>query len=425
MAYSELVKNFNKIRDYMREFYVYGFKSRDEYNSKSARSYDDERRRLESWLGDYMQFRKSAEGKNVFISIDSRLSRHNPLYRAWKTKSFTDGDIMLHFILLDILYDENVSLSLGRITEKIDEYLSHFKKPRMFDESTVRKKLKEYVGEGIIIAGKRGKSVYYRRASQGHIPGKDVLDYYSETAPCGVIGSFLLDRYRYEESAGGAHNAACSASDNRDDFAFKHHYITDALDSDILCTIFAAIREKREVTVETINRGSNHITEKCVLPLQVMYSVQNGRQYVMSYMPRYRRIMAFRTDNIISVKPGDVSDKFDELRATLNNMRRNMWGVSTQSFSGSRLEHVEFTIRYADDEQYIRRRLEREKRIGRVEITGTNTCRFSADVYDTSELIPWIRTFICRIEHISFSNKQLEQQFRDDMNAMYEMYGID
>lgn len=42
MAYSELVKNFNKIRDYMREFYVYGFKSRDEFTKKSARSYDDE-----------------------------------------------------------------------------------------------------------------------------------------------------------------------------------------------------------------------------------------------------------------------------------------------------------------------------------------------------------------------------------------------
>lgn len=191
MAYSELVKTSTESVIICVD--VYGFKSRDEYNSKSARSYDDERRRLESWLGDYMQFRKSAEGKNVFISIDSRMSRHNPLYRAWKTKSFTDGDITLHFILFDILYDEKVCLSLGEITEKIDEYLAHFKKPRMFDESTVRKKLKEYVGEGIIIAGKRGKSVYYRRASQGHILGKDVLDYYSETAPCGVIGSFLDD----------------------------------------------------------------------------------------------------------------------------------------------------------------------------------------------------------------------------------------
>ena len=54
MAYSELVKNFNNIRDYMREFYVYGFKSRDEFTKKSARSYDDERRRVASWLGDYI-----------------------------------------------------------------------------------------------------------------------------------------------------------------------------------------------------------------------------------------------------------------------------------------------------------------------------------------------------------------------------------
>ena len=30
MAYSELIKNFERIRDYMREFYIYGFKSREE-----------------------------------------------------------------------------------------------------------------------------------------------------------------------------------------------------------------------------------------------------------------------------------------------------------------------------------------------------------------------------------------------------------
>ena len=49
-SYSELVKNFEKIRSYMREFYVYGFKHRSEYDKKSTRSYDDERRRTESWL---------------------------------------------------------------------------------------------------------------------------------------------------------------------------------------------------------------------------------------------------------------------------------------------------------------------------------------------------------------------------------------
>ena len=130
MAYSELIKNFNKIRDYMREFYVYGFKSSEEYNKKSARSYDDERRRMESWLGDNMHFRQTSEGKSVFLSIDSRLLSHNPLYKAWKTKSFTDGDITLHFILFDILHSPEISLTIHEIVEKVDEFISEFDNPR-------------------------------------------------------------------------------------------------------------------------------------------------------------------------------------------------------------------------------------------------------------------------------------------------------
>ena len=141
MAYSELIKNFNKIRDYMRDFYVYGFKSRDDYTKKSARSYDDEKRRIESWLGNYMKFHQTVDGKNVFLSIDSRATRHNPLYKAWKTKSFTDGDITLHFILFDILFDPSIEMSFSEITDKIDERLSRFSELRMFAESTVRKRL--------------------------------------------------------------------------------------------------------------------------------------------------------------------------------------------------------------------------------------------------------------------------------------------
>lgn len=71
MAFSELIKNFSKIREYMSQFFVYGFKSRSEYDQKSARSYDNEKRRIESWLGDYMCFRQGADGKNVFIALDS------------------------------------------------------------------------------------------------------------------------------------------------------------------------------------------------------------------------------------------------------------------------------------------------------------------------------------------------------------------
>jgi hypothetical protein len=139
VAYGELVKDFKRIRDYMREFFVYGFKNRTEYDAKSVRSYDNERRRMESWLGDYMSFHREASGKNVFISIDSRAIRHNPLYNAFKAKSFTAGDIALHFFIIDILADGG-KLSVRKVLEKIDgDYLPAFDNPSAVDESTLRK----------------------------------------------------------------------------------------------------------------------------------------------------------------------------------------------------------------------------------------------------------------------------------------------
>ena len=123
MAYSELVKDFKRIRDYMREFLVYGFKNRSEYDAKSARSYDNERRRLENWLGGYMSFHREASGKSVFISIDSRAIRCNPLYNAFKAKSFTAGDMTLHFFIMDILANGE-KMTAREILEKIeDDYL--------------------------------------------------------------------------------------------------------------------------------------------------------------------------------------------------------------------------------------------------------------------------------------------------------------
>lgn len=409
MAYTELIKNFNRIRDYMREFYVFGFRSREEYTKKSARSYDDERRRLESWLGDYMQFRQTADGKNVFLSIDSRLSGHNPLYKAWKAKSFTDGDITLHFILLDILHSPEIRMTLADITDEIDLRLSSFSEPRIFDESTVRKKLKEYVSEGLIVSEKRGKTMYYRRAEDAAMPDTDVLDFFSEAVPCGVVGSFLLDK----------------TGEHEEHFRFKHHYITGVMDSEIVCSLFMAMQDKRYITIESINRRRDRIQENHVVPLKIMLSAQSGRQYLMAYVPRFERVTSFRTDNILSVKIDEACDSFDEHRETLKGMLPHMWGVSTQSRSGQRLEHVEFTVRYGPDEEHIHQRLKREKRCGTVEHISESSSRFSADVYDASELVPWIRTFICRITEIHISDPELEEQFKQDIEEMYRLYGLE
>ena len=408
MAYSELIKNFEHIRDYMREFYVYGFKSRGEFKKKSARAYDDERRRVESWLGDYMGFRQNADGKKVFLSIDSRSSHHNPLYKAWKAKSFTDGDITLHFLIFDILFDSDTVLSLSELTDEIDQRLLGFDNPKTFDVSTVRKKLKEYVEQGLICANKSGKTVLYRRAVMTKLACTDALDFFSEVAPCGVIGSFLLDKTDVHQGH----------------FAFKHHYITGALDSEILYALLETMHSRQFVQIETLNRRKERTAAQKVVPLRIFISVQNGRQYLMAYALRNKRIISFRLDNILSVQAADICENYDTYREKLDQMQKHIWGVSTDGRT-QRLEHVEFTVRYGDGEEHIHRRLEREKRCGQVERVDGHTSRFSADVYDAGELVPWIRTFICRIVTIHFSNQKLEEQFKRDINAMYRLYGLD
>lgn len=407
MAYNELIKNFNRIRKYMREFYVYGFKSRDDYTDKSARSYDDERRRLESWLRRNIGFRMTEEGKVIFISVDSRWTdRHNPLYAGWKAKSFTDGDITFHFILMDILEDADEALSVPEIMDRVDMFLSEFDEPRLFDESTVRKKLREYVSEGIIGVEKKGKTNYYRRAEMDNYYSLDTLDFFSEVAPCGVIGSFILDKV--------------NGSPGR--FLFKHHYITGALDSEVMYQLFIAMREKKSVLLSRINRNGENLKENHVVPLQIMLSVQGGRQYLMAFSERVNRITSYRLDSIQSVLLEEHCDRFDDLRKRFEEMRPHLWGVSLQGRSGERMDHVEFTIRYEDDEDHIPKRLEREKRCGTVERVDEHTCRFSADVFDAEELVPWIRTFICRITEIHFSDERLEKKFRQDIDEMYRMY---
>ena len=219
MAYSELIKNFENIRDYISQFYVYGFKRRKDYDKKSSRSYDNERRRIESWLGEYMCFTNESDGKSTFLSLDSRTVLHNPLYKAFKAKSFTDKNIMLHFYILDIL--KNKSLSSSEIADEItNEYFSMFESVKECDESTIRKKLNEYEKLGLIKSEKQGRKRIYslNECDVDLDKWRDALSFFTEVNPIGVIGSYLLDKFDNEENP----------------FRFKQHYIFNALESEVL-----------------------------------------------------------------------------------------------------------------------------------------------------------------------------------------------
>lgn len=409
MAYSELIKNFAKIREYVSQFYVYGFKSRNEYTAKSARSYDNEKRRIESWLGEYMQFRQNKSGKSSFLALDSRAISHNPLYSAFKAKSFTENDINLHFYILDML-TEGEEKSLKEIIDSItDDYLYAFDNASELDESTVRKKLKEYEKLGIIKSRKHGKELLYsRNADNVDLESwKYAIAYFSEEDPLGVVGSFILDKY----------------NGTPDFFTFKHHYILHALESEILETLFEAIREHKKTELSIYIPKRDNIREHTLLPIKVYCSTQSGRRYVLGYHYKLRKMAFFRLDNIKSIKLLEKDERFNDYSEILERFRKNVWGVSIGQKRS--LDHIEMTVFVDDNEEYIINRLEREKRCGRIEKEDPHHYKFIADIHDAMEMMPWIRTFTGRITSLACSNKAVVDTFYTDFNEMVKIYGGD
>lgn len=407
MAYIELIKNFERIRDYVRQFFVFGFKSRNHYPAKSARSYDNERRRIESWLGQYMYFRQEEGEKQVFLSVDSRAIPRNPLYNVFKAKSFTNGDIAFHFYIFDLLSNQQ-SLSIREIMEQAaSRYLAHFPQTLDLDESTVRKKLKEYETLGLLESRRQGRELYYR-SSPNRVNLESwliALAFFSEEDPLGVVGSFLCDRLKNVPQY----------------FGFKHHYILHALDSEILSHILLTISEKRWLTLKTCSERTGGLTQEyCLFPVKIYISTQSGRQYLLGYQPDKHKFMFFRLDSIHSVTAGVVEKDCQRYSDWYEKFKTHLWGVAIST--DNRLETIAMTVFVEDNEHFIVERLKREKRCGQVAMISANLYRYSAQVYDARELLPWLRTFIGRIVKLECSNPEITQTFFADFHALNQLY---
>ena len=405
MAYSELIKDFSRIRNYMRDFYVYGFKSRNDYDSKSTRSYDNERRRMDSWLGKYMRFRQDENGKCVFISVDSRSIEHNPLYEAFRAKSFTNNDIVFHFCVLDLLSDR-CELTSSEIIEAIeDRYLYIAPNYPLLDESTIRKKLKEYVDDGLLKSQKKGNRTVYSRQDDSFDKDswRDCVAFFSEVSPIGVIGSYMQ-------------SANCTTP-----FRFKHHYILNALDSEILFRLILAIKEKRRVEIDMWSRKNKDVLKHDVCPSRFYISTQSGRQYILVTQSDSDHPLFYRLDLIRNVKVGGKEPAFDELSSICVEYGKHIWGVSKGE--NTKLENLSMKLQIKSDENFIIQRLNREKRTGTVVQLDEETWQFSIEVYDSMELLPWIRMFTGRITELYCSNEAVINAYYNDLKEMADLYG--
>lgn len=407
MAYSELVKQFDRVRDYMRDFLVFGFKTREDFDQKSARTYDNERRRIESWLGEDLRWEYRPAGKALFLSVDATELPRNPLYRAWQSKSFTDNDITLHFFLLDLLADGQPRHAEEIVDAVLDRY------EQVFELPTVRRKLKEYEDLGLLSTEKQGRRLCYTLSphtldtlfpDQTNLA--ELLCFFGEAAPLSVVGAYLSSRL----PALGA------------PLRFKHHFIVHTLEDQILLTILDALRSAARLEVTNVSGRDGRESVCTVVPVKIMVSVQTGRRYLVARRLDQRRFSTFRLDYIKTLTPLPGQEEDMRYASLADERLAYAWGSALPSHE--RLQHFAMTVALDEDkEQHIVHRLRREGRGGTVEQVSPGLWRYSNQIYDIGEMMNWVKTFIGRIVSLEGDNQAVIDRFRQDIRRLAGMYG--
>ena len=405
--FKELIKSFSKSREYVRDFFVYGFKTRDEFGGWSGRTYDNEGRRLESWRWGYVRQDYTANGKNIYLAIDSNLLDTNPLCRVWKAKSFTDNDIMLHFYILDYL-QKYAEQTADAITDGI---LAEY--DVMFEPQTVRRKCNQYARDGMLSKEKYGKEVLYRlnppfRKTLSAHPGlANALAFYQLFSPLGIVGNTIMD----------------NASLKNNTFRVKHSFFVHTLEDEILLDLLRAMHEEKSVLLNVKSTKSDVFQKTEGVPLKIFISTRTGRRFLCLYLPNAKRFTSVRLDAVKQVEIKELYPDYQTVKEHLEKNKASAWGVSFQNSNRRHLEHVKLTLHINEHfEAYMINRLEREGNGGIVRRIAPDTYCYETDVFDANEMLPWIRSFLGRIIAIETECPKLNQLFQRDFAAMYRMY---
>lgn len=413
--FNELIKNFDKIREYMRIFTIYGCKTRDDFTHKSARTYDNERRRIQSYLGHYIDEQTSASGKKLSIHFDSMLLSSNPLFEGFKTKSFTKNDIMLHFILFDLLQSYTRLTHIELYELLLSNYLNQFELDKFLDNRTLRLKLTEYVSLGLLSEEREGKVLYYRLIpSPLHVlPDRTVialnhaLTFYQNVAPLGVLGHFILEQY----------------PDFKSYFTFRDIHFSHTLDDIILYQLLSAIAQHKQVAL-------THAKSKVstILPIKIVDNVDQGRRYVMAYAYHSREYKFFRLDRVVAVSILDsIDENFSQKLSIINILLGSSWGVSFKTIDApTTLDTWELSLSIDEtSEKPLIHHIETFHKEGKLIRTSRNTFSYTIQVLEANEMVPWLRQFIGRIIWIDCTNKEVLGRFKRDITTMYAYYEED
>lgn len=414
-------KRFNLVRRITRETFVNGYRNFAEYMYIES---EDERKREElqeegkrkkktgysnrAYKENLLIAHGCLEGfmacpaaKTSSIAYDEMRVINNPFYRLLKANVMKADQQYFFFALTDMLRQHSF-LSIDEIKDIYGKEYGCYK------DSTIRGRLKEYADLGLLVWRREKRKDMYGiaplRPYDGSYSGDQKVEaergicgchrkllravsFFSEASPLGIVGNQILD--------------ACNAEQKI--FSFKNSFISQALDSIVLSDILEAIHQQQTIEVRVEQTRDGVVAVSNVLPICVLSSAWDGRQYVFVYDTEGKRYKSQRLDYIHSVAPCksnsvvDVNDVIDKSREVL----RTMWAGNYLKYETPSHVVIDFAFD-SEKEKHINQRVERECRepLAVGSYAGNGERKVEGDVCHPLELVPWILSYTGYIDNL-------------------------
>ena len=395
---SLLIRDYDNIRRILRDIYIFGCYSRDDFIEKgfSGRKYDNEQRRINAYLPEGFLKRRRVNKKVQYYCYygpytgDKGFLAVNRLAETYSNKSFTMLDITSYFFVLGIL-NAHPGLTLIELLDEIPQLNEDI----LFTKDNLRVKLGELEECGLVRVDKDGRNVKYYVVDDiwEEFSVEELLNIYmflefaGNVMPLEMPYVFLqrkLKMYLYSKGMTDLPEGV---------FHFKHNHLFTILDNEIMLELLRAI--DRGCSVKLKRTEADEFEE--VIPVKVIHECTYGRQYLLcmelcKQSGGEESASMIRLDRIDSVELcNELTNEVLNKAIRLTDDREQCWSTSGL---GNELSKVVIEVRADEDrEYYIIRRLYREGHGGKIYKCKEGLYRYEIDIRDPLEMTPWVRSF--------------------------------
>jgi hypothetical protein len=283
--------------------------------------------------------------------------------------------------------------------------------------------LDELTSEGLILKSGRNYSIAPDRfAGLSETELRDLhvaVDFYRNVLPVGILGEqihdVITDYMRYD---------MCIIADDSPVFQFRYRHMQRVVDDYV---VHKALMCKRDGVTADITILRKDRTDKpyklTAVPQKIMIDWVYGRQY----LTMKNQSGDFLVKNVSDI--GNVEKTGEKTGTDDGALGRDRLADSWFVSLNSEKDHTAVTEVNAifsfdpGSEDYILRRLYREKRSGTVTRVDEGRYAFQIRVSDPMEMLPWFRSFMGYVYIERSDWHDLHQKYHDCMERMRDLYG--